>query len=101
MPPITVLNYNHTFVPAPSDSSRAVTLLLLHGTGGDENSRLSLGNDLWAGAALLGLRGKVLENDLPPSFRRFTGVGIGAVKSRTEKLEQFIRDGSVTYWDRT
>jgi phospholipase/carboxylesterase len=93
----TDLNYIHTFVPAPSDSSRPVTLLLLHGTGGDENSLLSLGNNLWPGAALLGLRGKVLENGMPPSFRRFTDVGIGDVRSRTEELAQFIRAASECY----
>ena len=93
----TDLNYIHTFVPATSDSSRPVTLLLLHGTGGDENSLLSLGNDLWPGAALLGLRGKVLENGMPPSFRRFTEVGISDVRSRTEELAQFIRAASERY----
>jgi phospholipase/carboxylesterase len=93
----TDLNYIHTFVPAPSDFSRPVTLLLLHGTGGDENSLLSLGNNLWPGAALLGLRGKVLENGMPPSFRRFTDVGIGDVRSRTEELAQFIRAASECY----
>ena len=97
MLPTTDLNYIHTFVPAPSDSSRPVTLLLLHGTGGDENSLLSFGNDLWPGAALLGLRGKVLEDGMPPSFRRFTEVGIGDVRSRTEELAEFIRAASERY----
>jgi len=97
MPSTTDLNYIHTFVPAPDDSSRPVTLLLLHGTGGDENSLLSLGKDLWPGAALLGLRGKVLENGMPPSFRRFTEVGIGDIRSRTEELAQFIRAASERY----
>jgi len=93
----TDLNYIHTFVPAPSNSSRPVTLLLLHGTGGDENSLLSLGNDLCPGAALLGLRGKVLENGMPPSFRRFTEAGIADIRSRTEELAQFIRAASERY----
>ena len=93
----TDLNYIHTFVPAPSNSSRPVTLLLLHGTGGDENSLLSLGNDLCPGAALLGLRCKVLENGMPPSFRRFTEAGIGDIRSRTEELAQFIRAASERY----
>src|SRR6185312_15383696 len=93
----TDLNYIHTFVPAPSNSSRPVTLLLLHGTGGDENSLLSLGNDLCPGAALLGLRGKVLENGMPPSFRRFTEAGIADIRSRTEELAQFIRSASERY----
>lgn len=93
----TDLSYVHTFVPAASDSSRPVTLLLLHGTGGDENSLLSLGNELWPGAALLGLRGKVLKNGMPPSFRRFTEAGLPNVKSRTEELAQFIRAASERY----
>ena len=97
MPSTTDLNYIHTFVPSPSGSSRPVTLLLLHGTGGDENSLLSLGNDLWPGAARLGLRGKVLEDGMPPSFRRFTEPGIGDVKSRAEELAQFIRAASERY----
>jgi phospholipase/carboxylesterase len=52
----------HKWVPAEFGSSDPVTLLLLHGTGGDENALLSLGSELWPGAAPLGLRGKVLEN---------------------------------------
>jgi predicted esterase len=97
MMPTTDLSYIHTFVPAHSDSSRPVTLLLLHGTGGDENSLLAFGNDLLPGAALLGLRGKVLENGMPTSFRRFTEAGIGDVKSRVEELAQFIRAASERY----
>lgn len=97
MPLTTDLNYIHTFVPAHSDSSRPVTLLLLHGTGGDENSLLAFGNDLLPGAALLGLRGKVLKNGMPTSLRRFTEPGIGDVRSRAEELAQFIRAASERY----
>src|SRR4051794_13806712 len=96
MPLTTDLNYIHTFVPAPSDSSRSVTLLLLHGTGGDEYSLLPLGNDLWPGTALLGLRGKVLEKGMPGCFR-FTEPCIGDVRSRAEELAQFIRAASERY----
>jgi phospholipase/carboxylesterase len=92
----TDLNYVHTFVPAPSDSSRPVTLLLLHGAGGDENSLLPVGNDLWPGAALLGLRGKILENGMPSRFR-FTEPGVGDVRSRAEELAEFIRAASGRY----
>ena len=96
MPSTADLNFIHTFVPASPNSFRPVTLLLLHGTGGDENSLLSLGNDLWPGAALLGLRGKVPDNGMPPSFR-FTEPGLADVGSRTEELAQFIRAASERY----
>jgi phospholipase/carboxylesterase len=91
MAPATDLNHIRKFVPAHPDSSHPVALVLLHVTGGDENSLLSLGNQLWLGAALLGLRAKVLENGMPPSFRRFTEPGFVNVRSRTEELAQFIR----------
>lgn len=74
MPPTSDLGFIHKFVPARSgSSSHAVTLLLLHGTGGDENDLLPLGNELWPGAALLGVRGKVLENGMPRFLSTFRG----------------------------
>ena len=97
MAPTTDLDYIHKFLPADAGSSHRVTLLLLHGTGGDENALLSLGKELWPGAALLGLRGKVLETGMPPSFRRFTEVGVEDIKSRTEELAQFIDAASKRY----
>src|ERR1700736_1748243 len=59
----------HRFIPAPA-ASTARTLLLLHGTGGDENDMIPLGRDLDRGAALLSPRGNVLENGMPRFFRR-------------------------------
>src|SRR5882762_6090182 len=58
------LVFIHKWVAAESGSSDPVTLLLLHGTGGDENALLPVGNALWPGAALLGLRGKILKPGL-------------------------------------
>jgi phospholipase/carboxylesterase len=63
------MHFIHRFVPAPSGPSKR-TLLLLHGTGGDENDMIPLGRDLDASAALLSPRGQVLENGMPRFFRR-------------------------------
>jgi predicted esterase len=97
MQPTEDLGFIHKWVPTESGSHDPVTLLLLHGTGGDENTLLSLGNVLWPGAALIGLRGKVFEHGMPPSFRRFTEAGVGDIKSRTEELAQFIDASSERY----
>ena len=80
----------HIFVPAEKPASP--TLLLLHGTGGDERNLLQVGGELWPGAALLGVRGKVLENGMPRFFRRVAeGVfDVDDLKFRTEELAQFI-----------
>ena len=61
--------FTHRFVPAQKTPARRI-LLLLHGTGGNENDLIPLGRDLDPTAALLSPRGKVLENGMPRFFRR-------------------------------
>jgi predicted esterase len=75
------------------------TLLLLHGTGGDENDLLDLGRRLAPGAALLSPRGKVLENGLARFFRRIAeGVfDLEDLKFRTGELADFVAAAAVKY----
>ena len=53
-------DFAHRFVPG-SAGSGAPVLLLLHGTGGDENSLLDLGRSAYPGVPLLSPRGRALE----------------------------------------
>jgi predicted esterase len=71
-------------------------LLLLHGTGGDENDLLPLGQLLRPGAALLSPRGQVLENGQPRFFRRLApGVfDQDDLIRRTHELADFVADQS-------
>lgn len=103
MPPTDDLGFVHKFVPARPNVPHPVTLLLLHGTGGDENDLLPSGNELWPGAALLGVRGQVSENGMPRFFRRFAeGVfDVEDLKFRTDELAQFIDAASKRYNFRT
>jgi phospholipase/carboxylesterase len=91
------LGFAHVFLPAEKPTSP--TLLMLHGTGGDERDLLPLGRELWPWAALLGVRGKVLENGMPRFFRRLAeGVfDVEDLKSRTDELAQFIDAASERY----
>ena len=84
----TDLDFIHQFIPGSSDR----TLLLLHGTGGDENDLIPLGRELDPAAALLSPRGKVLENGYPRFFRRLAeGVfDLEDLKQRTDELADFV-----------
>jgi phospholipase/carboxylesterase len=66
---IMELSFVHRFVPA-SDPNSKITLLALHGTGGDESDLVPLAQTLAPGAAILSPRGKILENGMPRFFRR-------------------------------
>ena len=72
------------------------TLLLLHGTGGDESDLVPLGQLLRPGAALLSPRGQVLENGQPRFFRRLApGVfDEDDLIRRTHELADFVADQS-------
>jgi phospholipase/carboxylesterase len=98
-PPDDMGGYVHVFIPPEQPLPDAVTLLLLHGTGGNERDLLPLGRELWPGAALLGVRGKVLEDGMPRFFRRFSeGVfDVEDLKARTHELAQFIDAAAAQY----
>ena len=92
------LDFTHRFLPPPAGSTGR-TLLLLHGTGGDENDLISLGRDLDPTAALLSPRGKVLENGMPRFFRRLAeGVfDEEDVIRRAGELADFVAAAATRY----
>src|SRR5467141_4075541 len=88
-------DFIHEFVPGSSNR----TLLLLHGTGGNERDLIPLGRELDPRAALLSPRGKVLENGMPRFFRRLAeGVfDLEDLKIRTNELADFVAAAAQHY----
>src|SRR5262249_11765205 len=84
------LGFSHRFVPGERAETRP--LLLLHGTGGNEDDLLPLGRMVAPGAALLSPRGKVLEQGMPRFFRRLAeGVfDEDDVRARAHELADFV-----------
>ncbi len=110
------LGFNHRFIPSTSTSnaisgdakqketikdnkSKSLTLLLLHGTGGNEDDLIPVGQMLSSTASLLSPRGKVLEHGMPRFFRRLAeGVfDLDDLNFRTAELAKFISDASSKY----
>jgi phospholipase/carboxylesterase len=83
----------------PGTSAQTTPLLLLHGTGGNEDDLLSLGAALSPGAALLSPRGKVLENGMPRFFRRLAeGVfDLEDLRFRARELAEFVAAAREVY----
>jgi predicted esterase len=88
-------DFVHEFVPGSSPR----TLLLLHGTGGNERDLIPLGRELDPNAALLSPRGKVLENGMPRFFRRLAeGVfDLEDLNFRTNELADFVAAAAQHY----
>ena len=92
---ICMPDFIHQFVPGRSSR----TLLLLHGTGGNETDLIPLGRELDPEAALLSLRGQVLENGMPRFFRRLAeGVfDEDDLVRRAHQLADFVGNAARQY----
>jgi phospholipase/carboxylesterase len=92
------LDFVHRFIPAQPQTN-APTLLLLHGTGGDESDLMPLGQAVLPGAALLSPRGRISESGMPRFFRRF-GEGRfdeANLKEEAQALANFVAAAAQAY----
>jgi phospholipase/carboxylesterase len=91
------LGFTYRFVPGTAPARPP--LLLLHGTGGDENDLLPIGARISPGSALLSPRGKVRENGMPRFFRRLAeGVfDLDDLTARTYELAEFVERARAAY----
>jgi len=89
------LGFIHRFESGSTDD----TLLLLHGTGGDESDLIPMGRRVAPQANLLSPRGPVLENGMPRFFRRLD-VGVfdeADLVRRVGDLGAFVRAAAERY----
>src|SRR3954452_12637241 len=109
------LDFIHRFIPSSKSSKEKdedysndkdnsvsinpATLLLLHGTGGNEDDLIPLGRMIYPNANLLSPRGKVLEHGMPRFFKRLAEsiFDIEDLKIRTYELAKFVNEASLRY----
>lgn len=87
----------HIFKPGTNPNQPV--LLLLHGTGGNENDLLPLADIVDSEASILSVRGNVSENGMPRFFRRLA-EGIFDEEDlifRTNELNSFLDEAAVKY----
>ncbi len=91
------LPFIHRIVEPETANGR--TLVLLHGTGGNETSLLPLGRELDANALMLSLRGRSLDEGFPRFFRRLTAVTFDQkdIIGESEALAAFIEGAREAY----
>lgn len=95
------LGYIHRYhsPTAGGELAGSTTLLLLHGTGGDEDDLVPLGRMILPGAGMLSPRGNVLERGAPRFFRRLAeGVfDQEDLARRTAELAEFVGAAARSY----
>ncbi|MBM7633359.1 alpha/beta hydrolase [Geomicrobium sediminis] len=80
-------------------NEQAPVLLLLHGTGGDENDLLPLAKMIAPDSTVLSVRGNVSENGMPRFFRRLR-EGVFDEEDlvfRTKELHEFLDHAATEY----
>jgi phospholipase/carboxylesterase len=96
---MTTTELSHLHRSVPATVAGRPPILLLHGTGGDENDLLPFGRTVAPGAALLSPRGRVLEGGMPRFFRRLAeGVfDEDDVRRRADELADFVTEARKAY----
>jgi len=88
------MNFNPlTYIYKPSGNPGAYTLLLLHGTGGNEHDLIPLAENFGNTYDILSVRGNVSENGMPRFFKRL-GMGVfdeADLHFRTDELVAFVK----------
>ncbi len=99
LPTLRRVDFTYRFENAEKGSSKDFTIVVLHGTGGDENDLIPLAERVAVGTAILSPRGKVKERGMNRFFKRLA-PGLFDEKdlvARSEELANFVKSASKRY----
>ncbi|TSB46993.1 alpha/beta hydrolase [Alkalicoccobacillus porphyridii] len=91
------MHHEHRFIKG--ENTFLPTILLLHGTGGDENDLIPLAEMMAPKASILSVRGNVSENGMNRFFKRLAAGVFDEqdLAKRTEELYAFVQDAAKKY----
>ncbi len=97
--PLRITEFKHEFVAANGPHESDLTLVALHGTGGDERDLIPLARSISDEAAILSPRGKVNEHGMLRFFRRLApGVfDEREIIARARELGYFLHQAAERY----
>ncbi len=92
------LGFVHRFIPSKNPRNKR-TILLLHGTGGNENYMLKIGRVISPGASYLSPRGRIFEQGLNKfCIRKSDGkYDLNDLRMRTSEMVSFVINASRKY----
>jgi phospholipase/carboxylesterase len=96
-PPLQLADYTYTYLPGAEITSDV--LLLLHGTGGDENDLVQLGRDMSPDAHIISPRGNVVQHGANRFFNRYDNgeFDYDDVAYRAAQLSTFLADAIIKH----
>lgn len=99
LPPLRSTDFVHQFVGAGENNDKEVTLVALHGTGGNEKDLIPLARLVSENSAVISPRGQVNEHGLHRFFKRLApGVfDEEDILVRAEGLGDFLKEAAVRY----
>jgi predicted esterase len=92
MQTLKVLEYDYLYLEGSSDAK--ITIVLFHGTGGDENDLVPFATKIYPDAHVISVRGNVLENNYKRFFERYA-EGIfneDDIKKRAKDIADFCTE---------
>jgi glyoxalase family protein len=99
LPPLRASEFHYEFWGPEPTLDDSLTIVPLHGTGGNEKDLLWVARKVSPNSAIISPRGKVLENGMPRFFRRLAeGVfDERDVVDRAEELSDFLLGTAARY----
>ena len=99
LPPLRTDAFVHKYLPPSDPRNGQMTIIALHGTGGDEHDLIPFAQQLARGAAILSPRGKVIERGMNRFFARLSpGVfDTREITKRAHELADFLLDAAGRY----
>lgn len=99
LPELQSTGFVHEFIRPEHHKDDDLTIVALHGTGGDEHDLIEVAERISETSAILSPRGKVLENGMPRFFRRLAENFFDEqdVIKRSHELADFILASASRY----